>query len=90
LAVLNPEPLKPLAALPHVTPAPLDQLEKETPVGGVVHVAVGVAGQVILAPPPTVTTVCAKELTEKTLDSAKSRIKGSFFLIVNFSLIRLK
>jgi len=57
LAVLNPLPLNALLALPQVTPAPLDQFENVTPVGGVVHVAVGVAGHVTLAPPPTVTTV---------------------------------
>ena len=57
-AVLNPEPLNAVLADPQVTPEPLDQLEKVTPVGGVVHVAVGVAGQVTVAPPPTVTVVC--------------------------------
>jgi hypothetical protein len=57
LAALNPLPLMPSAALEQATPEPLDQLENVTPVGGVVYVAVGVAGQVTEAPPPTVTTV---------------------------------
>jgi hypothetical protein len=58
-AVLKPDPLKAVLAVPQVTPDPLDQLENVTPVGGVVQVAVGVAGHVTVAPPPTVTTVCA-------------------------------
>ena len=59
LAVLKPLPLKPLLALTQVTPLPLDQFEKVMPVGGVVHVAVGTAGQVtVVTPPLTVTTVC--------------------------------
>jgi len=58
LAVLKADPLSPLTAEAHDTPDPLDQFEKVTPGGGVVQEAIGVAGQVIVAPPPTSTTVC--------------------------------
>ena len=53
----NPDPASPLVAEAQVTLVPLDQFEIVTPDGGVVQVAVGTAGQVIVAPPPTVTTV---------------------------------
>lgn len=59
LAVLNPLPLKAVEAVPQETPDPRDQFENVTPAGGVVQVAVGVAGQVTEAPPPTVTIVWA-------------------------------
>ena len=51
---------------PQVTPLPLDQLLNVTPVGGVVYVAVGVAGQVTVAPPPMVTIVCPQLLPPNT------------------------
>jgi hypothetical protein len=76
-AVLKPLPLKPFAAVPQVTPAPLDQFENVTPVGGVVQVAVGTpAGQVTEAPPPTVTTVCpnAIPVSKNIGNSNKTRI----------------
>lgn len=55
---MKADPLNPLVADPQVVPDPLDQFEKLTPEGGVVQVAVGVAGQVTVAPPPSVTVVC--------------------------------
>ena len=58
-----------------MTPLPLDQFEKLTPLGGVVQVAVGTFGQVIEAPPPIVTTVCAKEFVKK---SVKNNVKSFF------------
>ncbi|MFT3793881.1 hypothetical protein [Flavobacterium sp.] len=82
LAVLKPLPLKPLLALPQLTPEPLDQLEKVTPVGGVVQVAVGVAGQVIVAPPPTVTTVCP--VISETLHTNASTKRNDAFVKLLF------
>lgn len=60
LPVLKAEPLNPFVAEAQVTPEPLDQFEIVTPLGGVVQVAVGTAGQVTVAPPPIVTVVCEK------------------------------
>ncbi len=58
-AVLNPLPLIPSLADVQLTPEPRVRLEKLIPAGGVLHVAVATAGQVIDPSPPSVTVVCA-------------------------------
>ena len=78
-AVLNPLPLNPFAADAHVTPEPLDQFEKVTPVGGVAHVAVGRKAQVPEAPPPTTTFVCPHD--KALINSVKKSILNFNFLI---------
>jgi hypothetical protein len=60
LAELKADPLNASPAEAKLTPEPRDQFPKVTPDGGVVQVAVGVAGEVTVPPPPTVTVVvCA-------------------------------
>jgi hypothetical protein len=78
LPELKAEPLNPFAAETQVTPEPLDQLEIVTPLGGVVQVAVGTAGQEIVAPPPIVTVVCEKVFVVANKDI---KIIAKFFKI---------